>query len=99
MGVAGLRRVGGRKDEAELALLLGERNYNPLRTATYVTLRMLDRAFGEMGFSHVETRVCAEQTWFLDALERMGFSRMEEGDGLIGLAVAKEAFLDRKYLF
>lgn len=99
VGVTGLLPCAGREGTAALYLLLGERNYNPLRTATYVSLRMLNRAFGELGLTRVETRVGAENGWFLDALERMGFSCGEEREDTICLAVEKARFLDRKYLF
>ena len=99
VGVAGLRRCGDPGDMAELYLLLGEVNYNPVRTVTYVTLRMLDRAFLELGFEAVTVRVFASRGEFLDALERMGFSAVEEAGGVISLTVEKSAFLDRKYLF
>lgn len=99
VGLAGLRRSAGREREAELYLLLCERGYNPLRTATYVCLRMLDRAFLELGLERVTMRVNREFSWLLEPLERMGFSPAGEGDGPVRLAVEKKAFLDRKYLF
>ena len=99
VGLAGLRRSAGREREAELYLLLCERGYNPLRTATYVCLRMLDRAFLELGLERVTMRVNREFSWLLEPLERMGFSPAGEGDGPARLAVEKNAFLDRKYLF
>ena len=99
VGVAGLQRLGSQDGTAELYLLLGEVNYNPLRTATYVTLRMLDRAFLDLGFRRVTARVCAQHTWYLEVLEQMGFSRTAENCEAISLAVEKAAFLNRKYLF
>ena len=99
VGVTGLRRYSKQEGAAELYLLLGEVNYNPLRTATYVTLRMLDRAFLDLGFSRVTVRVHAQHTWFPDVLEQMGFSRAAEGSNVISLGVEKAAFLYRKYLF
>ena len=99
VGVAGLRPCGNPGNTAELYLLLGEVNYNPVRTVTYLTLRMLDRAFLELGFEAVTARVFASRGEFLDALERMGFSAAGEEGGIISLAVEKRVFLDRKYLF
>ena len=97
VGVAGVRRIRGQ--EAELYLLLGETGYNALRTATYVSLRMLDRAFGDLGSARVTVQVRAEQAWFSEVLERMGFIRTAEGEKLCALAVEKEHYLSRKYLF
>ena len=99
VGLAGLRRRTERKTEAELYLLLCERGYNPLRTATYICLRMLDRAFLEQGFERVTVRVDQNFSWFLEPLERMGFSPTEERSGPVSLAVEKNVFLSRKYLF
>ncbi|MBR1456296.1 MAG: hypothetical protein IJ594_03940 [Oscillospiraceae bacterium] len=99
VGLAGLRRGDAPADEAELYLLLCEVGYNPLRTATYVTLRMLDRAFLERGLARVTVRVSARHARFLEALERMGFSRTEDRGDTVCLAVDKAAFLARKYLF
>ena len=99
VGVAGLRRRNGQETAAELSLLLGEVNYNLQRTATYVTLRMLDRAFLDLGYEQIIVRVFVRHKWFLEILERMGFSRTAEENGTVGLRVEKAAFLDRKYLF
>ena len=99
VGVAALRRPDGSGGTAELSLLLGEVNYNPLRTATYVTLRMLDRAFLEPGVHEVRVRAFTRHAFFLPVLERMGFARTEERDGLCCCAVEKARYLDRKYLF
>ena len=99
VGLVGLRRIAERETEAELYLLLCELGYNPLRTATYLCLRMLDRAFLDLGLELVTLRLLPGGTWFLEALERMGFSPTEEGDGTISLAVEKNTYLSRKYLF
>jgi hypothetical protein len=99
VGVAALRPCAGQEGTAELTLLLGEKNYNPLRTATYIALRMLDRAFLERGLTQVGIRVCAGQDWLLEPLGRMGFRRTAAREGLIGLSVDREDFLSRKYLF
>ncbi len=98
VGVTGLRRYS-QEGAAELYLLLGEVNYNPLRTATYVTLRMLDRAFLELGFRCVTVRVRAQHSWYIEVLEQMGFTRTAENSEAISLAVEKEVLLNRKYLF
>ena len=98
VGVAGVRRIRG-QEEAELYLLLGETGYNALRTATYVSLRMLDRAFGDLGSARVTVQVRAEQAWLSEVLERMGFIRTAAEEKLIALAVEKENYLSRKYLF
>ncbi len=99
VGLAGLRQCGAEPGTAELSLLLGEVNYNLLRTATYAALRMLDRAFLDLGFERAVARVDARHAWFADTLEQMGFSREAERDGLILLRAEKSAFLSRKYLF
>ena len=99
VGIAGLLQSDGQQNTAAFYLLLGEKNYNPLRTATYITLRMLDRAFLDMGFGRVSVRVPAHQGWYLEPLERMGFSRESESSACLCLAVQKDTFQNRKYLF
>ena len=99
VGLAGLRKVSGQIEIAELYLLLCEVNYNLLRTATYTVLPMLDRAFRDFDSDCVIIRLREQHAWFLEALERMGFSRMGEGERLITLSVEKEGFFQRKYLF
>ncbi len=99
VGLAGLRQTGEQDRVAVLYLLLGEVNYNPLRTATYVTLRMLDRAFSELRCRRVTAQVYAQHEWFLDVLDRMGFSRQTVQDDRVLLAVDKDMFQNRKYLF
>ena len=99
VGIAGLRQYDCRGDTAEFFLLLGEVNYNLLRTATYITLRMLDRAFSDAGIKKVMIRLRTQHMWFLDALEQMGFSQTGVRDGAISLGVDKEMFQSRKYLF
>ena len=59
----------------------------------------LKNRFLEQGLERVSVRADERQAWFLEALEKMGFVRRAEGDGLIALTVEKAAFLDRKYLF
>ena len=99
VGLAGLRRCDGRKEATELYLQLYEVNYNPLRTATYATLRMLDRAFLELKLDCVGIRVFAQHRDYLEALERMGFSQTAADSETISAAVEKERYLSRKYLF
>ncbi len=99
VGIAGLRQHGGQCETADFYLLLCELNYNPLRTATYATLRMLDRAFLELGFEHAALQVYAKHLWYLDVLGQMGFCREEERGGVICLSAEKPVFLGRKYLF
>ena len=99
VGLAGLRKRSEKEKTAELYLLLGERNYNLLRTATYAVLPMLDRAFLDLGFDRAVVRVYQNQRWFLTPLEQMGFTQMGEENGLITLSVEKKEFLQRKYLF
>ena len=98
VGVAGLRRTVD-QDTAELYLMLGEVGYNLQRTAAYVTLRMLDRAFSEAGIRRVAVRVGIRHQWFFDTLEQMGFFRTGAGAGVEALTVEKNVFLSRKYLF
>ena len=98
MGVAGLRRTA--PDETELYLLLGEVQYNLLRTATYAVQRMLDRAFGDADIRRVTMRVDARFAQLLTAFGRMGFVRAEAQAGAaVCLSVEKAAFSQRKYLF
>lgn len=99
VGLSGLRQHSGQSDTAELHLLLCELSYNPLRTATYTTLRMLDHAFLELGFNRAAVQIYAKHGWYLNVLEQMGFTRTIELDGLISLSVEKSVYLDRKYLF
>ena len=99
VGLAGLRKHFGQEKTAELYLLLCEVNYNLLRTATYAALPMLDCAFRDCGSDRVIIRLREQHAWFVEALKRMGFSRVGEGDGLIMLAVERKEFLQRKYLF
>ena len=96
VGAAGLHLQG---ETAELTLLLGERNYNPLRTATYLTLQLLDRAFAEPGIQNARIEVYDRYTWYLTPLEQMGFSPAGTGESTTVLTVQKEAYFDRKYLF
>lgn len=96
VGIAGLHTQG---ETAELTLLLGERNYNPLRTATYLTLQLLDRAFTEQGIQSAKIEVYDRHAWYLPPLEQMGFSPAGTGESTTVLTVQKEAYLDRKYLF
>lgn len=99
VGLAGLRQRDGRREVLELYLQLYEVNYNPLRTATYATLRMLDRAFLDNKAKRVEARVFAQHRDYLEALERMGFSRTAADNEMICVAVEKDPYLSRKYLF
>lgn len=99
VGLAGLRRCDGREGVAELVLQLYEVNYNPLRTATYATLRMLDRAFLDWKLERVEIGVFPEHKDYLEALEKMGFSQTASDNERICAAVEKDRYLSRKYLF
>ena len=99
VGVAGLLPLAGHPDTAELYLLLGEVGYNPLRTATYITIRMLDRAFQDLGFARVTVRFDPRHEQLLQAFGRMGFSGEDVTDGLRTLSVERDVFLQRKYLF
>ncbi len=99
VGVTGLRRSAGLNDTMEMYLLLGEVGYNILRTATYVTLRVLDRAFSDAGVGYVTIHVCPGYGWFLPVLEQMGFSRAGPTDERASFTAAKDKFLSRKYLF
>ena len=99
VGLSGLRRAGTASDSAELYLFLGESYYNPIRTATYATLRMLDRAFQNKGLGSVYAMAYAHHKEYLDSLHRMGFSTITENNGLARILVDKDAFLSRKYLF
>lgn len=96
VGAAGLHLQG---EAAELTLLLGERNYNPLRTATYLTLQLLDRAFAEPGIQSAKIEVYDKHGWYLTPLEQMGFSPAGTGENTTVFTVQKEVYLDRKYLF
>ena len=97
--MAGLRRGEVPDDSAALYLLLGETGYNPLRTATYVLLCMLERAFSDPGLGSVRTEIPARHAWLTDVLLRMGFIRTDARDGLLCFSVEKEAFQEHRYLF
>lgn len=99
VGIAGLRRCIEQEIAAELYLVLGETNYNPLRTATYATLRMLDRAFLDCKYDRINAQICGGHREYLDALEQMGFSKTTDKDGLLWASVEKRIYIDRKYLF
>ena len=99
VGLAGLRQRDSRGEVLEMYLQLYEINYNPLRTATYATLRILDRAFLDNKAKRVEARVSVQQRDYLEALERMGFSRTAADEKIICVAVEKDPYLSRKYLF
>ncbi len=99
VGLAGLRWHGKQEGTAELYLLFGEVNYNLLRTATYAALKMLDRAFLDLGFFCVTIRIKLSHDWFLDTLKQMGFSCTGKRDGFIHCSVEKNEYLHRKYLF
>lgn len=98
VGLASLRRQSESAETAALSLLLGERGYNPSRTATYAALRMLDRAFLERGMVRVNIQICPGHPWFAEVLERMGFAPAAT-DGRTALAVAREDYMSRKHLF
>ena len=99
VGISGLRNRRVNPDSAELYLFLGESNYNPIRAATYATLRMLDRAFQEQGLARVYAVVYARREDYLAVLDRMGFSETPEKNGLLRAKIDKDIFLSRKYLF
>ena len=80
-------------------MLLGERNYNPLRAATYLTLQLLDRAFAEPSIQSAKIKVYDRHAWHLTSLERIGFARSENRGDMVTLTVQKETYLSRKYLF
>ena len=94
VGLAGLRQHDGRGEGLELYLQLYEVNYNPLRTARYATLRMLDRAFLDNKVKRIEARVFAQHRNYLEALERMGFSQTAADDEIICVAVEKDPYLE-----
>ena len=99
VGIAGIQKCSVQSAVAELYLLIGETNYNLVRTATYVTLKMLDRAFLELNSDRVVIRPEENNRWFLEMLEQMGFERLKEPDGSLCLVVEKEKFQQRRYLF
>ena len=86
-------------ESAELYLLLCEVGYNLLRTATYATLCMLDRAFQECELRCVAADVNTEQREYLAALERMGFCIIRENRRTITVVVQKEMYLNNRFLF
>ena len=77
----------------------GETNYNLIRTATYATVQMLDRAFQDFDCKYVVTQINAVNTLFSDVLEQMGFYLKAEQNGCFAVAIEKDMFLKRKYLF
>ena len=88
--------VGGLRGN-EFYLFLGEVGYNLIRTATYATLRILDQAFIQL--NTVSAWVYSDQKEYLSALKTMGFSQIDEKDGLIRVSVQKKELESRKYLF
>ena len=99
VGIAGLRRYTEQVNAADLYLLLGETNYNPIRTATYATLRMMDHAFMDCKYDRINAQICEGHREYLNVLEQMGFSKTTDKDGGIWASVEKRVYLDRKYLF
>ena len=99
VGIAGLLHDNTSPESAELYMLLCEVGYNLIRTATYSTLCMLDRAFQEYGLQTVSASVYTCHPEYLEALERMGFSRQTEKGELIMVEAGRKAFYSRKYLF
>ena len=97
VGLGGFRECRRAPEAAEVYLMLGEANYNLLRTATYATLQLLHRAF--RNYSRVNTAVYRCHTKYLDALMRMGFSPVDAFGEMADLTVNKETFLSRIYLF
>ena len=79
--------------------MLGEVGYNLRRTATYVTLRMIDHAFSNADVAQVAVWLCPCHTWFLDVLYRMGFAEVRTENEIMAFTVEKDVFLNRKYLF
>lgn len=99
VGIAGLLHDNTSQESAELYMLLCEVGYNLIRTATYATLCMLDRAFQEYGLQTVSASVYTCHPEYLEALERMGFNRQTEKGELIMVEAGRKAFYSRKYLF
>jgi len=99
VGIAGLFHDNTAPESAELYMLLCEVGYNLIRTATYATLCMLDRAFQEYGFQTVYASVYTCHPEYLEVLERMGFNRQTEKGEVIMVEVERKAFFSRKYLF
>lgn len=99
VGIAGLLHDNTSPESAELYMLLCEVGYNLIRTATYATLCMLDRAFQEYGLQTVSASVYTCHPEYLEALERMGFNRQTEKGELIMVEAGRKAFYSRKYLF
>ena len=97
VGVAGLRPSG--EHGAALYLLLGEVQYNLLRTATYAVQRMLDHAFQDPGCARVTVRADVRFPELLAAFARMGFLCAAQDDGTALLSIEPDAFRQRKYLF
>jgi len=97
IGITGFHRAVEDPDVAEFYLMLGEANYNLIRTATYATLRILDRAF--QNHPRVNAKVYDYHKEYLSALERMGFSQVTTEGGMTAVNVDKEVFQSRKYLF
>lgn len=99
VGITGLLKPDADVPELQFYLRLGETNYNLIRTATYATLQMLDRAFQDFDCKYVVTQINAVNTLFSDVLEQMGFYLKAEQNGRFAVAIEKDMFLKRKYLF
>ena len=99
VGITGLRHDNTSPESAELYMLLCEVGYNLIRTATYATRSMLDRAYLDYGLQTVSASVYTCHPEYVEALERMGFSRQTEKGELMMVEAGRKAFYSRKYLF
>ena len=99
VGIAGLLHDNTSPESAELYMLLCEVGYNLIRTATYATRSMLDRAYLDYGLQNVSASVYTCHPEYLDALERMGFIRQTEKGEMRMVVADRETYLSRKYLF
>ena len=99
VGITGLRHDNTSPESAELYMLLCEVGYNLIRTATYATRSMLDRAYLDYGLQTVSASVYTCHPEYLEVLERMGFNRQTEKGEVIMVEVERKAFFSRKYLF
>ena len=97
IGITGFRRIDRIPKEVEFYLMLGESNYNLFRTATYATIRILERSFYD--YNHMSARVYERHKEYHSALKRMGFSQTGTETDLITVRVEKDVFQSRKYLF
>lgn len=86
------------QDSASLYLRLGETSYNSTRLATYAMLRVLDRAFQEMGLEKIYVSLENTSQDVRILFERIGFEASVSSIKS-NLILTKASYSDNRYLF